>query len=334
MSDTPVEFVAFEKLYGGDAAGHTDSSGTVVPDNKVDATDVNAVVSAYPSETGDANYNVLADFDGDGSIGLIEFALASKNSGISIDLDHEGVALAGGLGEGQILARAIAVNNEKVIAWLSVESEHGGEYTYSIQAEAVASLRAYAVAISINSDEWELVSWSDQLFASNRTESFQKKSGYDHIFVGAMRGLGAVVQKDVELMSFTLQQKVENASRPTLTSVGMVDNSVNFSQAIIGEVDLGLPMEFSLAQNFPNPFNPETTISFSLPQAGRVKLAVYNLLGREVRSLVANTMEAGSYKLVWNSLDNNGRTVSSGLYFYRLVVDRKIIATKKMILLR
>ena len=334
MSDTPIEFVAFEKMYGGDAAGHTDANGDVVPDNQVDATDVTAVGSAYLSETGDANYNVFADFDGDGSIGLIEFALASKNSGISIDLDHEGVALGNGLGEGQILARAIAVNNEKVIAWLSVESEHGGEYTYTIRAEAVASLRAYAVALRLNSDEWELVSWSDRLFDSNGTERFQKTSGYDHIFVGAMRGLGAVVQKDVELMSFTLQQKVENASRPTLTSVGMVDNSVNFSQAIIGEVDLGLPMEFSLAQNFPNPFNPETTISFSLPQAGRVKLAVYNLLGREVRSLVANTMEAGSYKLVWNSLDNNGRTVSSGLYFYRLVVDSKIIATKKMILLR
>ena len=131
----------------------------------------------------------------------------------------------------------------------------------------------------------------------------------------------------------TLRAKVANPDDPSLVKVTLIDGDKRVTQAVIAGPD-AIPAEFSLRQNFPNPFNPTTTISFGLPDAGVVKLAVYNLLGQEVRTLTAGTMEPGAYKVVWNSLDNTGRKVSTGLYFYRLVVDNKVIATKKMLLLK
>ena len=91
---------------------------------------------------------------------------------------------------------------------------------------------------------------------------------------------------------------------------------------------------FSLSQNYPNPFNPSTTITFSLPVDGQTRLAVYNLLGQEIRSLVNDDLKAGIYRAVWNSQDDTGRRVPSGLYFYRLVVENRVIETHKMVLLK
>ena len=105
------------------------------------------------------------------------------------------------------------------------------------------------------------------------------------------------------------------------------------TKAVI-EVQKAIPAEYALSQNYPNPFNPVTTIGFNLPEDGLVKVSVFNLLGQEVRTLVSSRLEAGSYKTTWNSLDNYGRKVSTGMYFYRLQVDNKIISMKKMVLLK
>lgn len=94
-----------------------------------------------------------------------------------------------------------------------------------------------------------------------------------------------------------------------------------------------LPSGFELGQNFPNPFNPTTTISFTLPTASQVSLEIYNLLGQRVRTLVDGPMNAGSHSVMWNATDQNGRSVSSGVYFYRLVAGEQT-ASKKMMLLK
>jgi PKD repeat protein len=89
-----------------------------------------------------------------------------------------------------------------------------------------------------------------------------------------------------------------------------------------------------LDQNFPNPFNPTTTISYSLNQAGKTKLYIYNIKGQQVKTLVDEYKEAGNHKVVWNGEDESGRKVASGLYFYQLKNDDKTIDTKKMLLLK
>jgi len=75
---------------------------------------------------------------------------------------------------------------------------------------------------------------------------------------------------------------------------------------------------FELEQNYPNPFNPKTTINFSVKNTGLVKLAIYDILGREIRTLVNETLSEGRYSTVWDGRDQAGAVVSSGIYIYRV----------------
>ena len=94
------------------------------------------------------------------------------------------------------------------------------------------------------------------------------------------------------------------------------------------------PKAFSLADNFPNPFNPATTIQYALPTAADVELTVYNVLGQPVRTLVAEHQSAGHYAVEWDATNDSGQSLSSGLYFYRLQAGGKFREIKKMLLLR
>ncbi len=93
--------------------------------------------------------------------------------------------------------------------------------------------------------------------------------------------------------------------------------------------DGALPTEFALEGNYPNPFNPSTTINFALPQTSEVKLMIYNIRGQLVRTLVSGFREAGHHKVVWNGRDKSGVPVASGLYIYRLRAG-EFTAVRKM----
>jgi len=88
-----------------------------------------------------------------------------------------------------------------------------------------------------------------------------------------------------------------------------------------------------LNQNFPNPFNPETTISFDMPKAGNAKLDVFNVKGQLVKNLFNGNAPYGKTNLVWNGTDNSGKNVPSGLYFYRLSTNGRS-ETRKMMLMK
>ena len=89
-----------------------------------------------------------------------------------------------------------------------------------------------------------------------------------------------------------------------------------------------LPEEFALIQNYPNPFNPTTKIKYSIPSAGKVKLAVYDILGKEIAVLVNDKQQsAGTYVL-----DFDGSRYSSGVYFYRIITQGRIITQKMMLI--
>jgi hypothetical protein len=94
---------------------------------------------------------------------------------------------------------------------------------------------------------------------------------------------------------------------------------INISLQVVDNDDPSVsPMITKLEANYPNPFNPETTIRFSTKEAGIVSLKVYNLRGQLVRNLVSSNLPAGKHSIVWNGLDNNGNSVSSGVYLYRM----------------
>lgn len=95
----------------------------------------------------------------------------------------------------------------------------------------------------------------------------------------------------------------------------------------------GPALKNSLSQNYPNPFNPQTTIAFTIKDRGAVTLKVYNVNGELVRTLVNTDRAAGTYTEKWNGLNDAGQTVSSGVYFYKLVTNN-FSQTKKMVLLK
>ncbi len=95
----------------------------------------------------------------------------------------------------------------------------------------------------------------------------------------------------------------------------------------------GTPVIYNLAQNFPNPFNPTTTISYSLPERSNVVLKIYDMLGREVKTLINEEQSEGNYNITWNGDTNFGAKVASGMYLYRIEAG-KFNQVKKMILLK
>jgi hypothetical protein len=93
------------------------------------------------------------------------------------------------------------------------------------------------------------------------------------------------------------------------------------------------PKEFHLYDNFPNPFNPTTKIAFELPAVSKVKLVIYDALGREVRTLTDEEHPAGYIELTWDGRNDGGIAVSSGVYFYRVMAAERN-TVKKMMLMR
>ena len=101
----------------------------------------------------------------------------------------------------------------------------------------------------------------------------------------------------------------------------------------VAGADPQIPLSFELQQNFPNPFNPSTTITYSIPEMVRVKLTVYDILGNLVATLVDAEMNPGNHKTVWEGNDRAGMKVASGMYFFRLEAGSSV-AVRKMLLVK
>lgn len=93
------------------------------------------------------------------------------------------------------------------------------------------------------------------------------------------------------------------------------------------------PETFAIQQNYPNPFNPQTTIDYSVQLEGEVELRIYNVFGKEVRTLVRRNQQKGTYSVVWDGKDELGQQVASGTYFYRIKAANNQ-SVRKMLLLR
>ena len=113
----------------------------------------------------------------------------------------------------------------------------------------------------------------------------------------------------------------DNISFSSSNSVG-VDNR--------GEI---YPHGFALHQNYPNPFNPITTLRYDLPENSLVNIIIYDMLGREVKTLVNTTQDAGFKSVVWNATNDHGKPVSAGVYLYQIQAG-DFVQTKKMVLLK
>ncbi len=153
-----------------------------------------------------------------------------------------------------------------------------------------------------NEDEWTKIGFVTGNGNSNSTKSYSFTDDFS---------VTPTIQSDK--ISYKLKQ---------------IDNEGQFTYSSIIEVDLGIPQEFSLSQNYPNPFNPSTTIKYSIPVSNVVSLKVFDVLGKEITTLVNGYKNAGNYEVNFD-----GSKLSSGTYFYQLKVGQ-FSETKKLLLLK
>lgn len=134
---------------------------------------------------------------------------------------------------------------------------------------------------------------------------------------------------------FRTKTEIEN------TYIDVTESEVRDGNYAVNQIALPAPVQiqtrpeaFALRNNYPNPFNPSTTIKYALPEASYVQLEVYNVVGQVVRTLVADHQNAGRYVVQWDATDDSGQNLSSGIYFYRLQAGGEFLEVKKMLLLK
>ncbi len=172
-------------------------------------------------------------------------------------------------------------------------------------------------------------------------ENYGKQKTYDlTVDIASYTGGSIFIHTAIQIDSNSSQHIVPNWNTLQIqplkifidhNNTGSFTDSILITNQVTGVKQsrvIGLPSEFSLYQNYPNPFNPVTTIHYSLPKASHVLLAVYNVLGQVVATLVNETEQAG-----YKSVTFNGNNLASGLYFYRLQAGT-YTATKKLVLLK
>jgi len=161
------------------------------------------------------------------------------------------------------------------------------------------------------------------------------KSDFDHVIPGGFRLYGLDIADDMDNDGFPELVVTRGSTRggADAAAVFIIDIVPPVATSVLDEFFSGVPNDFEVLQNYPNPFNPETAIAFAVPKAAQVKLAIYNVLGEQIRTLVSDFRQAGAYRVVWDGRNDAGVQVPSGVYLYRFEAGG-VAKTKRMVLMR
>ena len=136
----------------------------------------------------------------------------------------------------------------------------------------------------------------------------------------------------VELISGTWTIIATDGTHDVSASNGPFTLTIDVSKLNVNDSE-PIPEKFALHANYPNPFNPTTTISYDLPEQSRVTLGIYDLLGKKIKTLINQSQDAGNKMAVWDGTDEFSRPVSAGVYLYQIQAG-DFIQTRKMLLLK
>ncbi len=126
----------------------------------------------------------------------------------------------------------------------------------------------------------------------------------------------------------------QSLSSTVILRVGDVAQNFTVCDPVYTTLSAQVPQDFALSSNYPNPFNPSTKINFSIAKSeGSVSLKVFDVLGREVKTLISEPMQPGQYFVEWDGTNNQGIAVTSGVYIYRMVAG-DFVATRRMTLMK
>ncbi|MBW6513477.1 MAG: T9SS type A sorting domain-containing protein [Candidatus Syntrophosphaera sp.] len=218
-------------------------------------------------------------------------------------------------------------NDQGMMVCVWQDSERARWFNYYSDADYSAFTNTPEIWIAVSPDNGN--TWSEPIIINNvETPEFagiipMYVYPADQVIFAGMQGVNKVGKIGIMFYNdFTWGSNVNApAYHPTPDGgeVMFMELQIVFPEGNTSNSDTSMPaVSNMLLQNFPNPFNPETTIGFDLPQAGKTNLSIYNVKGQLVKTLVDGDLGFGRHSYLWNGTDNGGNSVSSGLYFYRL----------------
>ena len=212
----------------------------------------------------------------------------------------------------------------------------GEDFVLDVRLADFAAIKGYGLQVQYEADKLEFVQvLTDQPLGGSEFATPQVLNDAEGKL--ALVAYGDVVFDGEVALSLVFRPTTEIEN----TVIEITDNQTYDSEFGFNHLGLPAPVQvqtrpevFALANNYPNPFNPTTTIKYALPQAADVELTVYNVLGQPVRTLVAEHQSAGRYVVEWDATNDSGHSLSSGMYFYRLEAGGDFLDFKKMLLLK
>lgn len=203
----------------------------------------------------------------------------------------------------------------------------------------------YSIGISFNGGkDWNLYKVMSEFGSVKDIEPLSGKSGWFALHTVSLMRV-CYTEDGAETYSVVLEKQkpciiiwaLSAVGKELLWAVGdsgLVMKHEGIISSIEENVDLRSPEDFTLSQNYPNPFNSTTAIPFSVAKESKIKIVVYDIKGEEIVILEDSYYMPGSYKVYWDGKDKWNRTVSSGIYFYKLLLDNNDYICKKMIYIK
>ena len=220
--------------------------------------------------------------------------------------------------------RAVFIDNTQGNLWLA-DWANNRVLRYDVSSIVPVELAAFTA--NIISDGVEL-KWETATETNNKGFEIQKsKEGSEFITLAFIHGKGTTTEK--QHYSYLDKTDITGSIYYRLKQIDY-DGSFRYSE-VVALNQVNVPTEFVLHNNYPNPFNPSTVISFSAPDKESVKLIIYNSLGEVLRNLFSGEANAGINNIYWNGLDDNGSNVSSGIYLYVLQTGNKTLSAKMIL---
>jgi len=308
-----------------------DRNGAVVlglfgVDNKVGFDDFFVLADRFGLTAGDEGFDSAFDLKTDNRIDFDDFFLFADHFGRGVEGSAKVLPVLAGLNTNARLDLSAGSSLPRV----------GEELTVGVDLADFAEVKGYGFSVTYDPMVLEFVRVANEsklLGESPLAEAQVAKQADGMVAVAAYGQTATQGDLGVSLI-FRTKAEIVN-SYIDVTEGQLQDNSYGLNQvASLGSVQVQTrPDIFALADNYPNPFNPETTLKYQLPEAVDVKLEVYNVVGQVVRTLVADRQNAGRYVVQWDANNDNGQPLSSGIYFYHIQAG-EFQKTKKMLLLK
>ena len=296
-------------------------------DNRVDYDDFFIFADHFGLSVGDGAFDPAFDLVADNQVNFDDFFAFADNFGQIAVGTGKVVPVMAGLNSEARFSLAVGADLPRV----------GEELAIAVNLEDYAELRGYGLTVSYDADVLEFVGSrvNDNILGEGGlAEPHLMAQGDGEVSIVSFGQTATDGDLGLNLVFRTMQEIESSYIEITdgkLQDGGYGLNHVTESVSIRVETR---PEVYSLSDNYPNPFNPETTIKYQLPEAGDVNLEIYNMLGQVVRSLVSTNQNAGRYVLQWDATNDSGQPLSSGIYFYRIQAGGEFQSVKKMLLLK